>query len=77
MGYFRFFALKDGAKLKKNKLKGDTNIILRDRSIILEEQNYFFGIFKDIFQNFGGTNSRRGSAPGSTPYVSWCRVSVK
>jgi hypothetical protein len=22
---------------------------------ILEEQNYFFGIFDDIFQNFGGT----------------------
>jgi hypothetical protein len=26
-----------------------------DKSIILEEQNYFFDIFKDIFQNFRGT----------------------
>jgi hypothetical protein len=35
-GAFRFFVLKDWAKLKKNKLKGDTNNILRG-------QKYHFG----------------------------------
>jgi hypothetical protein len=28
MWYFRFFVVKDEAKLKKNKLKGDTDNIL-------------------------------------------------
>jgi hypothetical protein len=55
MGYFRFFVLKDGAKLKKISWKGTHILFWGDKSIILKEQNYFFGIFKDIFQNFGGT----------------------
>jgi hypothetical protein len=58
MGYFKFCVKRLG-KTKKNKLKGDTNIILGG-------QKYNFGRkFKVIFKKFGGTNPTRGSAPDS------------
>jgi hypothetical protein len=49
--------LKDGAKLKKNKLKWDTNIILGGQKYNLGGQNYFFSVFKDILKTFGGHSS--------------------
>jgi len=61
MGYFRFCVKRRG-KTKKNMLKGDTNIILGDKSIILEKKIYFFAIFKVIFKKFGGRKPTRGSA---------------
>jgi hypothetical protein len=42
MGYFRFFVLKDGAKLKKNKLKGDTHIILGGQKYYFRRTKLFF-----------------------------------
>jgi len=36
------FVLKDGAKLKKNKLKGDTNIILGGQKYNFGRKNLFF-----------------------------------
>jgi hypothetical protein len=48
MGYCRFFVLKDGAKLKKNKLKGTQILFWGTKMSFWEDKNIFFGIFKDI-----------------------------
>jgi hypothetical protein len=42
MGYCRFFVLKDGAKLKKNKLKGTQLLFWGDKNVILGGQKYIF-----------------------------------
>jgi hypothetical protein len=49
MEYFRFFVLKDGAKLKNNKLKGDTNIILGGQKCHFGRKKLFFFVYLRIF----------------------------
>jgi hypothetical protein len=55
--------LKDGVKLKNNKLKGDTNIILGGQVSFWKKKNIFLVYLRIFFKILGG-HPRRESAPG-------------